>query len=154
MFFFYEELSYSDGRTGRPVETEEIQPRSSEDSKSLNDEQTHDRTGRPVTDTDAVQDDSREHHEANTLNIDDEVLRERMEKSVVDHGKNHEPLMVNEADMDFKIPGLPHPIVTQAHRASVRELFRNLRTTQIDMLFNKTYDRVNHLIPPVKNQKK
>ena len=24
------------------------------------------------------------------------------------HDENHEPMMVNEADMDFKIPGLPH----------------------------------------------
>ena len=41
---FTEELSSSD-RTGRLVETEEIQQRSSEESKSLNVEQTHDRTG-------------------------------------------------------------------------------------------------------------
>ena len=54
---FNEELSSSD-RTGRPVETELNQTRSSEDSKSLTVEQTHDRTGRPVTDTAAVQDDS------------------------------------------------------------------------------------------------
>ena len=37
-------------------------------------EQTHDRTGRPVTDTAAVQDDSQVYHEAGTLNVDDEVL--------------------------------------------------------------------------------
>ena len=69
-----EELSSSD-RTRRPVETDEIQPRSSEDSKSLNVEQTHDRTGRLVTDTAAVQDDSQVYHEANTLNFDGETLR-------------------------------------------------------------------------------
>ena len=34
------------------------------------------------------------YHEAGTLNIDDETLRERI-----------------EADMDFKIPGLQHSIV-------------------------------------------
>ena len=46
---FCEELSSSD-RTGRLVETEVIQTRSSEDRKSLNVEQTqtHDRTMRPV----------------------------------------------------------------------------------------------------------
>ena len=44
---FCEELSSSD-RTGRLVETEVIQTRSSEDSKSLNVEQTHDRTRRRV----------------------------------------------------------------------------------------------------------
>ena len=101
---FNEELSSSSDRTGRLVETEENQTRSSEDSKSLNVEQTHDRTGRFVIDTAAVQDDSQLYHEANTLNIDDEVLRKRMEKSIVVHDENHEPMMVNEADMDFRIP--------------------------------------------------
>ena len=122
---FNEELSSSD-RTGRPVETEVIQTRSSEDSKSLNVEQTYDRTGRPVADTAAVQDDSQVCHEADTLNVDDEVLRKRMEKSIVVHDENHEPMMVNEVDMDFKIPGLPHSIVKQAHSASVRELIQKI----------------------------
>ena len=80
---FNEEPSSSD-RTGRLVKTEEIQARSSEDSKSLN-EQTHDRTGRLVKDTVAVQDDPEVYHEAVTLNINDEPLHERI-----------------EADMDFK----------------------------------------------------
>ena len=44
---FNEELKTTK-RTGRPVETEEIQTRSSEDSKSLNVEQTHEKTERPV----------------------------------------------------------------------------------------------------------
>ena len=44
---FCEGLSSSE-RSGRPVETDVIQTRSSEDRKSLNVEQTHDRTGRPV----------------------------------------------------------------------------------------------------------
>ena len=105
---FDEELS-SSGRTGRPVETEETQPRSSEDSKSLNIEQTHDRTGGLVSDTVAVQDDLQVHHEAEALNIDDERLRERI-----------------EADMDFKIPGLPHSIVKQLQSASVRQLIQKI----------------------------
>ena len=122
---FNEELSSSD-RTGRLVKTEEIQTRSSEDSKSLYVEQTHDRTGRPVTDTAAVQDDSQVYHEANTLNIDDEALRERMEKSIVVHDENHEPMMVNEADLDFRIPGLPHSVVKHAQGTSVRELIQKI----------------------------
>ena len=105
----YEELSSSD-RTGRLVKTEEIQTRSSEDSKSLNVEQTHDRTGRPVTDTVAAQDDPQVYHEAETLNIDDETLRERI-----------------EADMDFRIPpGLPHSIVKHAQSTSVRQLIQKI----------------------------
>ena len=67
---FNEELCSSD-RTGRRVKTEEIQACSSEDSKRLNVEQTHDRSGRPAKDTVAVQDDPEVYHEADTLNIDD-----------------------------------------------------------------------------------
>ena len=109
---FNEGLSSSD-RTGRLVETEVNQTRSSEDSKSLNVEQTHDRTGRLVAilHTAAAQDDSQVCHEADTLNVDDEVLRKRMEKSIAVHDENHEPMMVNEADMDFRIPGLPHSVL-------------------------------------------
>ena len=122
---FHEELSSSE-RTGRLVETEVIQTRSSEDSKSLNVEQTHYRTGRLVTDTAAVPDDSQVYHEANTLNVDGEVLRGRMEKSIVVRDENHEPMMVNEADMDFKIPGLPHSVVKHAQSTSVRQLIQNI----------------------------
>ena len=79
---FCEELSSSD-RTGRLVESEVIQTRSSEDSKSLNVEQTHDRSGRPVATLNTVEaQDSfrvRSSHESDTFNIDDEELRERME---------------------------------------------------------------------------
>ena len=109
---FNEELSSSD-RTGRLVETEVIQTRLSEESKSLNVEQTHDRTGRPVATlhTAEVQDDSQVCHEADTLNVDDEVLRKRMEKSIAVHDENYESMMVNEADMDFRIPALPHSVV-------------------------------------------
>ena len=105
---FNEELSSSD-RTGRPVETEEIQTRSSEDSKSLNVEQAYDRTGRPVTDTVAAQEDPQVFHEAETLNIDNEILRERI-----------------EADMDFRIPGLPHSVVKHAQSTSVRQLIQKI----------------------------
>ena len=113
LIFFNEELSSSD-RTRRPFETEVIQTRSSENSKSLNDEQTHDRTGRPAANTAAVQDDSQACHEADTLNDDDEVLRKRMGKSIVVHDENHEPMMVNETDMDFRIPGLSHSVAKHA----------------------------------------
>ena len=122
---FNEELSSSD-RTGRLVETEVIQTRSSEDRKSLNVEQTHDRTGRPVANTAAVQDDSQVCHEADTLNVDDEVLAKRMEKSIVVHDENHEPMMVNEADMDFRIPGLPHSVVKHAQSTCVRQLIQKI----------------------------
>ena len=73
---FNEELSSSD-RTGRPVV--------SEDKMSLNVEQTHDRTGRPVAilHTVAAQADSQVCHEADTLNVDDEAFRKRMENPLL-----------------------------------------------------------------------
>ena len=49
------------------------------------------------------------YHEAETLNINDETLRER-----------------TEADMDFKIPGLPHSVVKHAQSASIRELIQKI----------------------------
>ena len=114
-----EELSSSD-RTGRPVV--------SEDTMSLNVEQTHDRTGRPVATLHKAeaQDGSQVCHEGDTLNVDDEVLRKRMEKSIAVHDENHEPMMVNEADMDFRIPGLPHSVVKYAQSTSVRQLIQKI----------------------------
>ena len=108
---FNEEICSSD-RSGQPGITQDVisvQACSSEDSKSLNVEQTHDRSGQLGKDTVAVQDDVEVFHEAETLNIDDETIRERI-----------------EADMDFKIPGLPHSIVKHAQSASVRELIQKI----------------------------
>ena len=108
---FNEELCSSD-RSGRPGITQDVirvQACSSEDSKSLYAEQTHDRSGRPGKHTVAVQEDPEVYHEAETLNIDDETIRERI-----------------EADMDFKIPGLPHSIVKHAQSASVQELVQKI----------------------------
>ena len=116
---FNEGLSSSD-RTERPVV--------SEDKMSLNVEQTHDRTVRPVAilHRAAAQDDSEVCHEADTLNVDDEVLRRRMEKSIAVLDENHEPMMVNEADMDFRIPRLPHSVVKYAQSTSVRQLIQKI----------------------------
>ena len=89
-------------RSGQPDITQDVisvQACSSEDNKSLNVEQTHDRSGQPVKHNVAVQDDPEVYHEIKTLNTDNETIRERIEE-----------------DMDFKIPGLPHSIVKQAQR--------------------------------------
>ena len=126
---FSEELSSSE-RTGRPVETVVIQTRSSEDRKCLNVEQTHERTGRPVAtpNTADAKDSSRVRslHESDTFNVEDEELRKRMEKSITDHDENHESMMVNEADMDFRIPGRPHSVVKYAQSTSVRQLIQKI----------------------------
>ena len=154
VYSFNEELSSSD-RTGRPVGAEEIQTRSSEDSKSLNVEQTHDRTGRLVTDTAAVQDDSQVYHEADTLST-------LMKKYFVKEWRN--PLLFMTKIMNqwwwtrqtwtSKFQDYHIPLWNTRKVPAFENWFRKLRTTQIDMLFNKTYDRINHLILSVQSQNK
>ena len=61
-----------------------------------------------------------------TFNVGDETLRERTERSVTDHDVSPESIMVNEANMDFRIPGLPHSVVKHAQSTSVRELIQKI----------------------------
>ena len=136
---FNEELCSSD-RSGRPGITQDVinvQACSSEDSKSLNVDQTHDRSGRPGKHTVALQDDPEVYHEAETLNIDTEIIRERI-----------------EADMDFRIPGLPRSIVKHAQSTSVRQLIQkienhpNRHALQQDLRQNQSF----HPLSRIKNK--
>ena len=44
---------------------------------------------------------------------------------VVNHDdSSHEQTMLNEVNMDFRIPGLPHSVVKHAQSTSVRELIQ------------------------------
>ena len=69
-----------------------------------------------------------------------------MEESIVVHDENHEPMMVNEADLDFRIPGLPHSTVKQLHGASVRQLIQkiendpNRHALQQDLRQNQSFN--------------
>ena len=54
------------------------------------------------------------YHEANTLNVDDETLRERI-----------------EATMDFRVPVLPNSVVKHAQSTSVRQLIRKIENHPI-----------------------
>ena len=69
---------------------------------------------------------TRSAHQSETFNVGDETLRERTVRSVIDHDVNHESIMVNEADMDFRISGLPHSVVKHAQGTSVRELIQKI----------------------------
>ena len=148
---FHEE-SVSSERTERPViETSVIQARSSEDSKDPNVGKAHERTRRLVfeTNTENVPDSSKtsSFHESETFNVGDETLRKRTERSVADHDNlSHEQTMVNEADMDFRIPGLPHSVVKHAQSTSVRELIQKIESypdrhaLQQDLRQNQAYN--------------
>ena len=107
---FHEETVSSD-RSGRPVvETSVTQTRSSEDSKGPNVETAHERSGRPVVEINAenVPDgcETRSCHESEAFNVGDKTLRERTGRPVVNHDdSSHEQTMLNEVNMDFRIPG-------------------------------------------------
>ena len=124
------EKSVASERTERPVfESSVIQVRSSEDSQDPNVGKAHERTRRLVfeTNTENVPDSSqtRSCHESERFNVGDETLRERSERSAVDHDNlSHEQTMLNETNMDFRIPGLPHSVVKHAQSTSVRELIQ------------------------------
>ena len=106
-------------RTGQPVvETGAHQTRSSDDSKSFNveDKTAHDRTGQPVVSchTNNVPDGSqtRSSHDSTSFTVGDETIHDRTGRPVVNRDESgHEQTMLNEVNMDFRIPGLPHSVV-------------------------------------------
>ena len=70
---------------------------------------------------------SRSCHESETFNVGDETLRDRTVTSVIDHDdSSHEQTMLNEANMDFRIPRLPHSVVKHWQSTSVRELIQKI----------------------------
>ena len=79
-------------------------------SENIRVEQIHDRSGQPdELNSSKTLDAPEVHREITLLNTDNEANRE-----------------IIEADMDFKIPGLPHSTVKQLHSASVRELIQKI----------------------------
>ena len=66
-------------------------------------------------------------HESERFNVGYKTLRERTERPVVNHDdSSHEQTMLNEVNMDFRIPGLPHSVVKHAKNTSVRELIHKI----------------------------
>ena len=66
-------------------------------------------------------------HESIRFNFGDETLRDRSGQPVANHDdSSHEQTMLNEVNMDFRIPGLPHSVVKHAQSTSVRELIQKI----------------------------
>ena len=89
------------------------------------------RTGRLVITHDVItvsdSPQTRSAHESKTFNVADETFCERTGRPVVDHDVSHESIMVNEADMDFRIPGHSHSVVKHAQSTSVRQLIQKIK---------------------------
>ena len=75
-------------------------------------------TGKPVNWTSVIQ--VRSSEDRKDFNVEQAV------RSVIDHDVSHESIMVNEANMDFRIPGLPHSVVKHAQSTSVRKLIQKI----------------------------
>ena len=58
--------------------------------------------------------------------MEDETNHDRTRKPAVCRDANHEQSMLNEVDIDFGIPGLPHSVVKQAENSRVRELVKKI----------------------------
>ena len=110
-----------------------------------------DRTGQPVveTNTENVPDccQTRSCHESIRFNVGDETLRDRTGQPVVNHDdSSHEQTMLNEVNMDFRIPGILHSVVKHAQSSSVRELVQKIENhpdrhaLQQDLQQNKAYN--------------
>ena len=121
------------------METSKTHTRSSEDSKDPN----------VGTNTENVQDgcQTRSCHESIRFNVGDETLGDRSGQPVVNHDdSSHEQTMLNEVNIDFRIPGLPHSVVKHAQSTSVRELIQKIENhpdrhaLQQDLRPNQAYN--------------
>ena len=62
------------------------------------------------------------------LNVGNETIRDRTGQPVVNRDESsHEQTMLNEVNMDFRIPGLPHSVVKQAESSRVRDVVKKIQ---------------------------
>ena len=142
-------------RTGQPVvgtNTRTLQDgrntsRSQEiDTRSFHEEAVKtDRTGQPVVETSRTQ--TRPSDDSKSFNVEDKAAHDRTGQHVVNRDESgHEQTMLNEVNMDFRIPGSPHSVVKHAQSSSVRELVQKIENhpdrhaLQQGLRYNKAYN--------------
>ena len=112
-------------------------------SENIRVEQIHDRSGQRAERNSSSAHTVKEQHapevhrEAALLNTDNEFNRE-----------------INEEDIDFNIPGLPHSTVKQLHGASVRELIQKIENHPHRHALQRDLQESQSFNPSVENQKK
>ena len=113
---------------------EVVQQSKSSQSNQPNPNPDHDRTVKPVVCRDASHaqgaSQTRSSDESTNYNVEYETNHDRTGKAAVwrdaSHAQGHEQSMLNEVDIDFRIPGLPHSVVKQAENSRVRELVNKI----------------------------
>ena len=109
----------------------------------------HDRTVKPVV---YPQRGAPRSQEIETRSFHEEAVKyDRTGKPFVGRDASHEPVkqqsMLNEVNIDFRIPGLPHSVVKQAQNSLVRELVKKIENhphrhaLQLDLQQNKAYNQ-------------
>ena len=91
----------------------------------------HDRTAQPIVGRDTSHkpgaSQTRSSHERINFNVEAETNHDRTGQPVVNFDESsHEQTMLNEVNMDFRIPMLPHSVVKQAESSRVRELVKKI----------------------------
>ena len=129
-------------RTGKPVvcrdEKQTTHPRFSREG--------HERKGKPVVCPQAGASQTRFFHDSTNFNVEDERNPDRTGKPVVCSDANHEHSILNEVDVDFRMPRLPHSVVKRADNYRVRELGKKIenhphrQSLQRDLQQNKSYN--------------
>ena len=85
-----------------------------------------------------------------SFNVGDETIRDRTWQPVVNHDEtSHEQTFLNEVNVDFRIPVLPHSVVKHAESSRVRELVKKIENhpdrhaLHQDLRQNKAYNPIS-----------
>ena len=126
------------------------QSKSSQSSQPNPNPDHDDRTVTPVVCQSHAQGACQTSDDSKSFNVEDKTDHDRTGKPVVcrdaSHAQGHEQSMLNEVDIDFRIPGLPHSVVKQAQNSRVRELVKKIEnhphrhSLQRDPQQNKAYN--------------
>ena len=89
---------------------------------------------------------TRSSHDSKNFNVEDKTNHDRTGRPVVCLDMNRERSMLNEVDIDFRIPRLPHSVVKEAENYRVRELVKKIenhprrQSLQQDLQQNRAYN--------------
>ena len=111
----------------RQPEREVVQQSRSSQTSKPNPNPDHDRTGKPLFAFKRGATEASRSQKIETRSFREEAVKhDRTRKPVVCRDANHEQSMLNEVDIDFRIPELPHSVVKQAENYRVRELVKEI----------------------------